>query len=77
MQVLKLFFVSKLGLLVTQDICEYYATHCYSYCADGYTDTPGMGAEGITGRVLLILTEVISILFWLIVFAQTAYFLLG
>lgn len=36
-----------------------------------------MSAEGITGRVLLILTEVISILFWLIIFAQAAYFLLG
>ena len=46
-------------------------------CADGSTDTPGMSAEGLTGRVLLILTEVISIPFWLIIFAQAAYFLLG
>ena len=71
------FVVSKLGLMVTQNIYEYYAIHYYSYCAGGPTDTPGMGAEGITGRVLLILTEVISILFWLIIFALAAYFLLG
>ena len=30
------------------------------------TDTPGLSAEGITGRVLLILTEVISLVVWVI-----------
>ena len=30
------------------------------------TDTPGLNAEGITGRVLLILTEVISLVVWII-----------
>ena len=28
------------------------------------TDTPGLSAEGISGRVLLILTEVISLAIW-------------
>ena len=28
------------------------------------TDTPGLSAEGITGRVLLILTVVISLVVW-------------
>ena len=65
------------SLLVIQDICEYYATHYYSNCAGGSTDTSGMSAEGITGHVLLILTEVISILFWLITFAHGACVLLG
>ena len=65
-------------LLVTQDICEYYAPmHYHSNCAVVSTYTPGMGAESITGRVLLILTEVMSLVLWLIMFAQAAYSLLG
>ena len=34
--------------------------------SDDSTDTPGLTAEGITGRVLLILTEVISLVVWII-----------
>ena len=30
------------------------------------TDTPGLSAEGITGRVLLILTGVISLVVWIL-----------
>ena len=41
------------------------------------TETPGLSAEGIAGRVLLILTEVISMLFWVVVFAPAAYILIG
>ena len=48
-----------------------------SYCAGGSTDTNGLSAEGITGRVLLILTEVISMLVLFIVFAKAAYSLRG
>ena len=46
--------------------------------SDDSTDTPGLSAEGITGRVFLILTEVISLFVWAIaVFAATVYTLLG
>ena len=48
-----------------------------SYCAGGSTDTNGLSAEGITGRVLLILTEVISMLVLFIMFAKAAYSLRG
>ena len=72
------FFVSKLARPAGYSRHLWsYGTHCYSFCADGSTDTLEVSAEGITGRVLLILTEIISILLWLIIFAQAAYFLLG
>ena len=31
-----------------------------------FTDTPGLSAEGITGRVLLILTEIVALVVWII-----------
>ena len=45
---------------------EYYATY-YSFTLGGSTDTAGLSAEGITGYVLLIFTEVLSLLVWAIV----------
>lgn len=45
--------------------------------SDGFTDTPGLSAEGITGRVLLILSAVIQLLVWTVTFAAVAHVLLG
>ena len=38
---------------------------CYSLLDDS-TDTAGLNAEGITGRVLLILTEVSLLFVWIL-----------
>ena len=45
--------------------------------SDGFTDTPGLSVEGITGRVLLIFSAVIQLLVWTVTFAVVARFLLG
>ena len=45
---------------------EYYATY-YLLTLGGSTDTAGLSAEGITGYVLLIFTEVLSLLVWAVV----------
>ena len=45
--------------------------------SDGFTDTSGLSVEGITGRVLLILSAVIQLLVWTVTFAAVAHVLLG
>ena len=45
--------------------------------SDGFTDTPEMSAEGITGRALLILSAVVQLLVWTVTFAAVARVLLG
>ena len=42
-----------------------------------FTDTAGLSAEGITGRVLLILSAVVQLLVWTVTFAAVARVLLG
>ena len=41
------------------------------------TDSSGLSAEGITGRVLLIFTGVISLLVWVVMLATMSYAFLG
>ena len=41
------------------------------------TDSSGLNAEGITGRVLLILTGVIALLVWVVMVATVSYVSLG
>ena len=54
---------------------EYSATH-FNTSGDS-TDTPGLSAEGITGRVLLIVSGVMSMLVWAFMFTATMKIPLG
>ena len=42
-----------------------------------FTDTPKMSAEGVTGRVLLILSAAVQLLVWTVTFAAVVHVLLG
>ena len=48
-----------------------------THTLDISTDTPGLSAEGITGRVLLILSAVIQLLVWTVAFVAVACRILG
>ena len=54
-------------------------TLCISYVGTpgDSTDTPQLSTEGITGRVLLILSAVLQLLVWTVAFVVVAHRILG